>query len=44
MLRAMEIHAGSPALVKHKALDKETTIALQEIAEGKIIIKKQTKE
>lgn len=37
MLRALEIDAGSPPLVDHDPLDKPTTIALKEIAEGKII-------
>ena len=39
MLRAMEIHEGKPALVKHHFLDKETTIALKEIAKGKVVYK-----
>lgn len=36
MTRAVEIHLGSPALVEHLANEKPTTIALREIAEGKI--------
>lgn len=39
MLRALEIHAGSPPLVKFSPSEKETTIALREIAEGKIVWK-----
>ena len=39
MARAKEIHFGSRPLVEFSALDKETTIALREIAQGKIIFK-----
>ena len=39
MLRAMEIHAGKPPLVDHHHLDKATTIALKEIAQGKVVYK-----
>jgi DNA-directed RNA polymerase subunit K/omega len=38
MVRASEIHSGSPALVNCHGLssDKSTTIAMEEIAQGKI--------
>jgi DNA-directed RNA polymerase omega subunit len=39
MLRAIEIHFGSPPLIEHAASDKETTIALNEIAQGRIGLK-----
>lgn len=39
MNRALEIHAGSPPLVKFSSTEKETTIALREIAEGKVVWK-----
>ena len=36
---------GGPALVKHHSLDKATTIALEEIAQGKIMcVKKKLEE
>ena len=44
MKRAVEIHNGSPALVKHTKLEKETTIALREIAAGKISFKKKSQK
>jgi len=37
MLRALEIDSGSRPLIDHLPLDKSTTIALKEIAMGKII-------
>jgi DNA-directed RNA polymerase omega subunit len=37
MLRALAIDSGSPPMVDHKPLDKATTIALKEIAEGKLV-------
>ena len=36
MLRALEIHTGSPPLVTFSPSEKATTIALREIALGKI--------
>ena len=39
MLRAIEIHFGSPPLIDHLSTDKETTIALNEIAQGRIGLK-----
>ena len=39
MLRAVEISFGSRPRVEFPALDKETTIALREIDQGKAILK-----
>lgn len=39
MIRALEIHFGSPPLIEHAVSDKETTIALNEIAQGRIGLK-----
>ena len=39
MLRSTEIYNGSPPLVDHLPLDKSTTIALKEIAAGKVVFK-----
>ena len=39
--RALEIAAGAPALVEADANIKPTTIALREIAEGKVKFKKE---
>jgi len=39
MLRSIEIYNGSPPLVDHLPLDKSTTIALKEIAVGKVVFK-----
>ena len=39
MLRSTEIYNGSPPLVDHLPLDKSTTIALKEIAVGKVVFK-----
>lgn len=39
MMRAIEIHAGKPSLIEHHTLDKATTIALNEISQGKVIFK-----
>lgn len=39
MVRALEINAGSPPLVDFLPTEKETTIALREIAQGKVVIK-----
>ena len=39
MIRAVEIHFGSRPLVDHVSTDKEATIALREIAQGKITSK-----
>ncbi|MDE2027614.1 MAG: DNA-directed RNA polymerase subunit omega [Candidatus Omnitrophica bacterium] len=38
MARSREIHSGSPSLIdcRHLSSDKSTTIALEEIAQGKI--------
>ena len=44
MLRASEIHLGSPPLVEFTSTEKETTIALREIAQDRIILKKNVKE
>ncbi len=38
MLRATEIYDGSAPLVDHLPLDKPTTIALREIAAGKVVL------
>ena len=37
--RAMELAEGQPRMVKETATDKLTTIALEEIKQGKIILK-----
>lgn len=39
--RALEIAAGAPGLVEADANSKPTTIALREIAEGKVKFKKE---
>jgi DNA-directed RNA polymerase omega subunit len=39
MLRALSIHFGAAPLVDHFAGEKETTISLREIGQGKVIIK-----
>jgi len=39
MLRSTEIYKGSPPLVDRLPLDKSTTIALKEIAVGKVVFK-----
>lgn len=39
--RAIELAEGKPKLIKNASSDKETTTALEEIAEGKIMIKDQ---
>lgn len=39
MLRAVEIHLGSPALIEHPSSEKETTIALDEISQGRVTLK-----
>ncbi|MCA9403075.1 MAG: DNA-directed RNA polymerase subunit omega [Candidatus Omnitrophica bacterium] len=39
MVRALEIHHGSPPLVAFHPTEKATTIALREIAHGRIKIK-----
>jgi DNA-directed RNA polymerase omega subunit len=39
--RALEIAAGAPVLVEADANTKPTTIALREIAEGKVKFKKE---
>ncbi|MCD4779499.1 MAG: DNA-directed RNA polymerase subunit omega [Candidatus Omnitrophica bacterium] len=39
MLRSLEIHCGSPPLIDHSPTDKETTIALTEISQGKVVLK-----
>ncbi|MCA9402241.1 MAG: DNA-directed RNA polymerase subunit omega [Candidatus Omnitrophica bacterium] len=36
MVRALEIHHGSPPLVPHHSAEKATTIALREIAQGRV--------
>ena len=36
MLRALELSTGKPAMVKHTAIEKPTTVALREISQGKI--------
>ena len=36
MVRALEIHFGGPVLIEHVSTDKPTTIALTEIAYGRI--------
>ena len=37
--RAMELSEGKPKLITHPATDKYTTIALEEIAQGKVTLK-----
>ena len=37
--RALELDAGKPALVPFLASEKVTTIALREIAQGKVVLK-----
>ena len=37
--RAIELADGKPALVENPATDKETTIALEEIRQGKVVCK-----
>ena len=37
--RAVQLAEGKPRLIKHPFSDKETTQALQEIAEGKVMLK-----
>ncbi len=39
MVRSLQIHTGSPARVEHPKTDKDTTVALKEIAYGRIVIK-----
>ena len=39
MLRALEIHGGSRPLIDHGSSEKATSIALREIAQGKIAFK-----
>ena len=39
--RALEIHSGKPPLIKFNPLDKDTTIALREIIQGKVVIKEK---
>jgi len=39
MVRALQIHEGSKPLVEHNVDDKVTSIALREIAQGKVIFK-----
>jgi DNA-directed RNA polymerase omega subunit len=34
--RAIELASGKPALVKHALVEKPTTVALKEIANGKV--------
>lgn len=43
MVRALDIHGGSKPLVEHDPADKATSIALNEIAQGKIAYKKTKK-
>ena len=45
MKRAVEVHGGAPSLIEHPLSDKSTTVALKEIAHGKIVIDhKKTKK
>ncbi|OGX37241.1 MAG: DNA-directed RNA polymerase subunit omega [Omnitrophica WOR_2 bacterium RIFCSPHIGHO2_02_FULL_52_10] len=44
MIRALEINGGSRPLVEHLSPHKETTTALREIAQGKIVFKEYTKK
>ena len=39
MIRAQEIHLGSPALIEHRETEKETTTALREIKMGRVVLK-----
>lgn len=43
MLRALELEAGKPSLITNASTDKPTTTALEEIAQGKVSIKKKPK-
>lgn len=38
MVRALEIHHGSPSLVAFHPAEKATTVALREIAQGRVTI------
>lgn len=40
MIRALQIHEGSKPLIAHDPDDKVTSIALREIAQGKVAFKK----
>ena len=40
MVRALDIHEGSKPLVEHDSSDKATSIALNEIAHGKVVFKR----
>lgn len=42
--RAMELADGKPALVEKPSSDKETSIALEEIAKGKVVCKEITEK
>lgn len=42
MLRAMEINQGAKPLVEYEISEKSTTIALREIAQGKVAFKPGT--
>lgn len=44
MVRALEIHFGSPPLIKYISSDKATTIALKEIGQGKVALKNKTEK
>ena len=45
MDRAIELSQGRPHLIKNPSSDKETTIALEEISQGKIVfVKREPKE
>ena len=41
MARALELASGKPPLIDNASSDKVTTIALEEIAQGKIILMKK---
>jgi len=43
MIRALEIHEGSKPLIEVDPLDKPTSIALREIAQGKVVYKHPVK-
>ena len=43
--RALELDSGKPSLISNFSSDKVTTIALEEIVQGKVVLKsKKTKE
>ena len=43
MLRALELASGKPSLIDNASSDKTTVIVLEEISQGKIVLKNQGK-